>query len=125
MNERVGDRLLTNKEVASILRTWTFGEIGTISASVGILAQYLASHSELQAQLRSRPDLIPPAIEEILRIHGPLGHEPAGRTTRPVEVGGKKNWNVGERVSLNWISAKRDEAVFDEPEKFRLDLDPA
>ena len=109
--------------MASILRNWTVGEIGTISASVGILAQYLAGHPELQAQLRSQPGLIPPAIEEILRLHGPLVMN-RRVTTRPVEIGGKKI-GVGERISLNWISANRDEAVFDEPDKFRLDRDPA
>ena len=123
MNERVWGRLLTNEEVASILRNWTVGEIGTISASVGILARYLAGHSELQAQLRSRPDLIPAAIEEILRIHGPLVMN-RRVTTRLVEISGKKI-GAGESVSLNWISANRDEAVFDEPDKFRLDRDPA
>ena len=123
MNEQVWGRPLSNEEVASILRNWTVGEIGTISASVGILAEYLAGHSELQMQLRSQPDLIPPAIEEILRIHGPLVMN-RRVTTRPVEIGGKKI-GAGERISLNWISANRDEAVFDEPDKFRLDRDPA
>ena len=109
--------------MASILRNWTVGEIGTISASVGILAQYLAGHPELQVQLRSQPDLIPSAIEEILRLHGPLVMN-RRVTTRPVEIGGKKI-EAGERISLNWISANRDEAVFDESDKFRLDRDPA
>lgn len=123
MNEQVWGRPLSNEEVASILRNWTVGEIGTISASVGIMAEYLAGHSELQAQLRSQPGLIPPAIEEILRLHGPLVMN-RRVTTRPVETGGKKI-GAGERISLNWISANRDEAVFDEPDKFRLDRDPA
>lgn len=123
MNEQVWGRPLSNEEVASILRNWTVGEIGTISASVGILAQYLAGHPELQVQLRSQPDLIPSAIEEILRLHGPLVMN-RRVTTRPVEIGGKKI-GAGERISLNWISANRDEAVFDEPNKFRLDRDPA
>lgn len=123
MSEKVWGRPLSNEEVASILRNWTVGEIGTISASVGILAQYLASHCELQTQLRSQPDLLPLAIEEILRIHGPLI---ANRrvTTRPVEIGDKKI-GLGERISLNWISANRDEEVFGEPDSFRLDRDPA
>ena len=122
MNEKVWGRPLSNEEVASILRNWTVGEIGTISASVDILAQYLAGHPELQAQLRSQPDLIPPAVDEILRIHGPLVLN-RRVTTRPVEIGGK-NIGAGERISLNWISANRDEAVFDEPDRFRLDRDP-
>lgn len=123
MSEKVWGRPLSNEELASILRNWTVGEIGTISASVGILAQYLAGHCELQAQLRSQPDLLPPAIEEILRIHGPLVVN-RRVTTRPVEIGDIKI-GTGERISLNWISANRDEGVFGEPDSFRLDRDPA
>ena len=121
MSDKVWGRTLSNEEVASILRNWTVGEIGTISASVGILVQYLAEHSELQSQLRFQPALLPPAIEEILRLHGPLV---ANRrvTTCPVEIGGKQI-GKGERVSVNWISANRDEAVFDDPHSFRLDRD--
>ncbi len=121
MKETVWGRRLSNEEVASILRNWTVGEIGTISASVGILAQYLAENPELQRQLRSEPNLIPPAIEEILRLHGPLVLN-RRVTTRPVEIGGRKI-GAGERVTVNWISANRDEAVFDEPERFRIDRD--
>jgi cytochrome P450 len=123
MSEQVWGRPLSNEEVASILRNWTVGEIDTISASVGILAEYLAGHSELQVQLRSQPGLIPPATEEILRLHGPLVMN-RRVTTRSVEIGGKKI-GAGERITLNWISANRDESVFDEPDKFRLDRDPA
>ena len=35
--------------IASILRNWTVGEIGTISAAVGILAQWLAEHADFVA----------------------------------------------------------------------------
>ena len=121
MNEKVWGRPLSNEEVASILRNWTVGEIGTISASVGILVQYLAEHPELQAQLRAQPNLLPPAIEEILRLHGPLVMN-RRVTTRPVEIGGKKI-GAGERISVNWISANRDEAAFEDAHAFRLDRD--
>ncbi|HPO21182.1 MAG TPA: cytochrome P450, partial [Rubrivivax sp.] len=32
---------------------------------------------------------------------------------------------VGERISLIWAAANRDEAVFGDPDEFRLDRDPA
>lgn len=123
MREKVWRRPLSNKEVASILRNWTVGEIGTISAAVGILVNYLASHPELQNQLRAQPDMLPPAIEEILRIHGPLV---ANRrvTTHPVDIGGRKI-KAGERITLIWIAANRDESVFEDPDSFRLDRDPS
>ncbi len=123
LRQQVGSRPLRDEEIASILRNWTVGEISTISASVGILVHYISEHADLQLRLRARPPLLPDAIEEILRIHGPLV---ANRriTTRPVEIGGRKI-GAGERISLIWISANRDGRVFKDPEAFRLDRDPA
>src|SRR5215469_15508540 len=86
MHENVWGRPLSNEELASILRNWTAGEIGTISAAVGILVHYLAEHTDLQRQLREKPELLAAAIEEILRIHGPLVSN--RRITKlPVEIG--------------------------------------
>jgi cytochrome P450 len=44
--------------------------------------------------------------------------------TKPVEIGGRKI-AAGERITLMWASANRDEAVFGDPDEFRLDRDPA
>lgn len=123
MHEKVWGRPLGNEEIASILRNWTVGEIGTIAAAIGILVHYLAQHAELQKQLRAKPSLLPAAIDEILRIHGPLV---ASRriTTGPVEIGSRKI-DAGERISLVWISANRDGCVLENPDTFRLDHDPA
>lgn len=122
MHEEVGGRRLNGKEIASILRNWTVGEIGTITASIGILVHYLADHPDLQKQLREQPELLPPAIDEILRIHGPLV---ASRrvTTKDVEIAGRKI-PKGARLSLNWVSANRDGRVFEDPDTFSLDRDP-
>ena len=123
LRERVWGRPLRDDEIVSIVRNWTVGEIGTISAAVGILVHHLSQHVELQQRLRAQLSLLPAAIDEILRMHGPLV---ANRriTTRPVEIGGRQI-GAGERVSLNWISANRDGRVFDDPQAFRLDRDPA
>lgn len=123
LQERIGERLLGDDEIVSILRNWTVGELGTMAACVGILAHYLAQHPELQQQLRQQPALLPAAIDEILRIHAPLI---ANRriTTKPVEIGGRA-LAAGERVTVIWASANRDEAVFGDPDAFRLDRDPA
>lgn len=123
MREQVRGRPLSSEEIASILRNWTVGEIGTISAAVGILAHYLAGHIELQEQLRARPSLLPAAVDEILRIHGPLV---ANRrvATRAVEIGGRR-LSAGDRISLIWLAANRDGRVFPDADAFRLDRDPS
>lgn len=123
MRQQAWGRPLQHDEIVSIFRNWTVGEIGTIAASIGILTQYLAAHGDLQQRLRGEPSLLPAAIDEILRLHGPLV---ANRrvTTRPVEIGGRKI-GAGERISLNWIAANRDGRAFAAPETFRLDRDPS
>jgi cytochrome P450 len=123
LRERISGRPLHDAEIVSILRNWTVGEISTISAAVGILVQYLAAHADLQQRLRATPSLLPDAIEEILRLHGPLV---ANRrvTTRAVEVGGRPI-QAGERISLNWVSANRDGRVFEDRDACRLDRDQA
>ncbi len=123
LRERIGDRPLSHEEIVSILRNWTVGELGTITACVGILAHHLAQDRQLQRRLRGEPGLLPAAIDEILRLHAPLI---ANRrlATRPVEIGGR-SIAAGERITLIWASANRDEAVFGDPDEVRLDRDPA
>ncbi len=123
LRERVDGRLLTEDEIVSIIRNWTVGELGTLAASVGILAHYLAANPDVQTLLRGEPGLLPAAIDEILRMHGPLVMN-RRRVVRPVQVRGR-DLQAGERVALNWISANRDEDVFGDPDEFRLDRDPS
>lgn len=115
-------RPLTDDEIVSILRNWTVGELGTIAASIGILVHYLAGHAALQQQLREQPALLPAAIDEILRIHAPLVMN-RRVTTKEVTLGGR-TLAAGTRLALIWASANRDEAVFGDPEEFRLDREP-
>ena len=86
LRQLVGDRPLRNAEIVSILRNWTVGEVGTISAAIGILVHYLAEHGDLQQRLRDRPSLLPAAIEEILRIH----RAAAGQSTHRDPCGGNR-----------------------------------
>ncbi len=123
MRETVLGRSLDLPALTSILRNWTVGEIGTISAAVGIMALYLAERPALQARLRGEPSLLPTAIDEMLRIHGPLATN-RRVATRAVELGGRRI-EAGERITLHWVSANRDEAVFGDPDEFRLDRDPS
>src|SRR5690625_5155415 len=123
LHEQVDGRPLTDTEIVSILRNWTVGELSTIAASTGIMAHSLAEHPELQDHLRARPQDLPAAIDEMLRIHPPLI---ANRrvATRDVELGGRQI-PAGDRLTVIWASANRDEQVFGDPDEFRLDRDPA
>ncbi|MDX3809704.1 cytochrome P450 [Bosea thiooxidans] len=122
LQDRINDRRLSHEEIVSILRNWTVGELGTITACVGILAHHLAQNQELQQKLRENLSLLPAAIDEILRLQAPLISN-RRVTTRSVEIGGRKI-AAGERITLMWASANRDEAIFGDPDEVRLDRDP-
>ncbi|HKB55167.1 MAG TPA: cytochrome P450 [Ramlibacter sp.] len=123
LRERIDGQPLSEAEIVSIVRNWTVGELSTMAACVGILANYLALHPALQQALRSQPGRLPAAIDEILRIDPPLIAN--RRVVRhEVELGGQR-LAPGDKVSLLWASANRDEAVFGNPDEFRPDRDPS
>jgi cytochrome P450 len=117
LGERIDGVPLEEEELISILRNWTVGELGSISASVGILANYLATHQNLQDHLRRAPEELPAAIDEILRIDPPF--MASRRTATRTVTLGDRTIAAGERVSLFWAAADRDEDVFGDPDALR------
>ncbi|MCM3886281.1 cytochrome P450 [Frankia sp. R82] len=83
----------------------------------GILA--LAAHPAALAALRSDPDLIGPAVEEMLRYDPPV--QVIGRTVlADVEIGGQE-LTQGDGLLVLVGATNRDPAAFDEPDDFRID----
>jgi cytochrome P450 len=78
------------------------------SISGGLLA--LAGHPGQWAALRSRPELVPPAVEEILRWTSPVVYF-LRTATRPARLGGAEV-AAGDRLMLLYGSANRDESAF-------------
>ncbi|OBB57260.1 cytochrome [Mycobacterium sp. 852013-51886_SCH5428379] len=123
LSETVDGRPLRDDEIVSIVRNWTVGELGTIAAGVGILAQTLAAYPEVQDQLRADPTLIEPACDEILRLHAPLISN-RRRTTREVTLGASRI-PADAPLTVVWAAANRDPLAFDDVEQYRLDRDPS
>lgn len=117
LRETVNGQPMTDEELTSLMRNWTVGELGTIAASVSIVVNYLTRNPELQARLRDNQDELPAAIDEILRMDAPLISN-RRVTTREVSLGGR-TLPAGEKVTILWASANRDEAVFGDPDAFR------
>ncbi|MFJ9434228.1 cytochrome P450 [Streptomyces sp. NPDC101490] len=90
-------------------------------AAAGALLVF-CERPELWTALRVSPELLPTAVEEILRWTSPGLH--ALRTvTRPVTVAGTELL-PGDRVTAWICSANRDPAVFADPDTFRPDRTP-
>ncbi len=116
MKETVNGRTLTDKELTSLMRNWTVGELSTISSGVSILLSYLSEHPDLRHSLANDSVALPDAIDEILRMDAPLMSN-RRVTTRDVEIGGRRI-PAGEKITILWASANRDERVFGDTDAF-------
>jgi cytochrome P450 len=91
----------------------------TTRNSMSALAYGLDLFPQARAMLEGDPSLIPNATQEILRWQTPLAH--MRRTaTRDTELMGQ-TIREGDKLALWYISANRDETVFDDPDTIRVD----
>ncbi len=88
--------------------------------SQGLVA--LLGHPEQLEGLRRAPEAIPVAVEEILRWSSPVSCF-ARRATQDTEIRGVRI-RKGDRVTMWYPSANRDEDVFDEPFRFDTGRSP-
>jgi len=88
--------------------------------SGGLLA--FCEHPGEWDKLRDRPELMPDAVEEILRWASPISHF-TRVATEDCDLRGQRV-RKGDQLALYFASANRDEDVFDEPFVFRIDRRP-
>jgi cytochrome P450 len=86
---------------------------------LGSLCWRLAADPALQQRLRARPDLIPVAVEEALRLDPPI-HLLIRDCVVARDLGGRRI-APGDKVVYGLASANRDESVHQDPHDFRLD----
>lgn len=108
------DRLLSSEELLSIIQQLLVAGNETSRATIAGGVVDLIQNPEQQAQLRADPDLIPNAVEEILRLQTPS----CGlwrMVTEDAELGGVMI-PAGSMLMVRFASANRDERVFDDAE---------
>ena len=103
------------------LITFTAGHDTTKNALAGGI-QALAEHPAEFEKLRRNPDLVPRAVEEIVRWTSPVNYMKRV-VAEDLEFRGQK-LGKGENLVLFYASANRDESVFEDPYSFRIDRDP-
>ncbi|MBI4518705.1 MAG: cytochrome P450 [Deltaproteobacteria bacterium] len=115
--ELEGSRL-SHDEMLQMLTLLLVAGNETTTTLIGNAVLELLAHPEELARLRANLDLLPAAVEEVLRYASPVQMDPR-LATRPVELHGH-TIEAGQFV-INWLgSANRDEEVFTDPEEFNL-----
>ena len=94
----------------------------TTQSMFGLGVHALMQHPEQLAKLKANPQLLPSAIEELLRFVSPAVHF-IRTPDRDVEVGGKKI-RAGEHMVMFYPSANRDTEAFGNPDEFDIERFP-
>jgi len=120
-SEVEGKRLSDTEIVQETLLILTGGDETTRHTLSGGIAQLLR-HRDQWERLQKDPDLLPGAIEEMLRWTSPVKNMCRTLTADTVFHG--TQLHKGEKIMLMFESANFDESVFDDPEEFRIDRNP-
>lgn len=111
-------RPLKKKEIVSVLRNWTGGDLSSMALCIGVLLERLAHDTALQEHLRfgvsdAEWDA---GIDEVLRLDNPFVSN-RRLTTGPVTLGGV-DLPAGQRVRIHWTAANLDPAAFGDEAEF-------
>jgi cytochrome P450 len=113
LHGEVDGRRLTEDEARGMMIVLIHGGIFATGGTIANILFRLAVYPDLQDTLRSRPQLLPSAIEELMRIEPPVTGI-ARYCTRDTEIGGQKI-RAGERVFYLIPAANRDPDEFENP----------
>ena len=98
------------------------GGLDTTTSLTALALHHLDAHPDLRSRLAGDPGLLDQATEEFLRYFSV--NETLTRTvTRDTELGGQRLCR-GDHLMLSWLSANRDEAVFERAGEVVLDRAP-
>lgn len=111
-------RRLTRDELLTFFNVLAGAGNETTNRLIGWTAKTLAEHPDQRRELAEKPELIPDAIEEVLRLEPPAPH--VGRyVAQDAEFQGQKV-PAGSAILFLVGSANHDDRVFPDPERFDI-----
>ena len=119
---RADGHALDDTDIVGFATLLLIGGHVTTTALLGNAVQCFDEHPDAARQLRANPVLLPPAIEEVMRVRPPFTLSER-ITTAAVRLGGAEI-PAGARVDAWIVSANRDPAVFAVPDEFDIHRNP-
>jgi cytochrome P450 len=92
--------------------------VDTTWSAIGSSLLHLASHEDDRKRLVAEPEIMPLAVEELLRVYSPVTM--ARLVTSDVEFKGCP-MKTGDKLLMNFPAANRDPEVFEDADKVVLD----
>lgn len=120
-----GSDRLTTEELVGITENLMFAGHDTTRGSVGVLFLLLAQQPELHRRLAKEPELVPNAVEELLRFEA-ITFSTSRLASRDAVIGGVAV-PEGTPVGVCLPAASRDPRRYDDPDRFdptREDIRP-
>lgn len=118
LNEKVDGEPVPESHVLGTCFLLLVAGIDTTWSSIGSALWHLAQHPEDRKRLIEEPELMPNAIEELLRAYSPVTM--ARYVAQDTEYAGCPI-PEGSKVLMNFPAANRDPRVFEDPDKVILD----
>jgi cytochrome P450 len=124
VNAEVDGEHLSDDELASFFVLLCVAGNETTRNAISWGLHYLTENQDQRAVWLADIDgVTPTAVEEIVRMASPVTHFRRTVTTDGVRLGDHE-FAAGEKVVLWYNSANRDEAVFEDPDRFDVRRDP-
>ncbi|MFE9606177.1 cytochrome P450 [Streptomyces hokutonensis] len=117
-NDTVEDAL-TDPELVGMAFLLLIAGYETTANLIGAVLLGLARQPDLFEALRADPALVPTAVEEFLRLDGPVLTATERFATEDMEIG-EVPVRRGDMLLVSLAAANRDPARFEEPDSFRL-----
>ena len=119
VHAEIDGRPITEEEAIGTVQLLILGGLETTAGALGLMLDRFCRQPEIPALLRARPELIPAASLELLRLDPSF--VAVGRTAmRDTDLGGCPV-KAGDKVLIHWASANRDAGEFEDADTFVLD----
>jgi cytochrome P450 len=118
---RVDGEPLPDELVVELLYMLLSGGVDTSTSLIAHAVRYLSAHPAVAEELRANPELIPSAVDEMVRYFTP-GTSVARTTVHDTTIAGIEV-KAGERLMLALGAANYDPAEFDDPGELDIHRD--
>ena len=116
LDAEIDGRPITEEEIVGTIQLLILGGLETTAGALGLMFVRFCAEPDIPALLRRSPELIPKAVEELLRLEPPFIS--VGRTAmRDTELHGRQ-LRKGDKVLISWASANRDASEFPAADSF-------